>query len=600
MSSHTFRAEPTDLCDILEDICNGKIQLPEFQRSWVWDDDRIRDLLVSVARSFPVGAVMFLQTGGEAEFQTRLFEGTETASKKNVKPEKLVLDGQQRLTALTQALSLTSPVQIRTKKDKKIQRHYYFNIKKVLESPSELRDALVAVDENKRLRSDYGRKIELDLSTRELECQQLYFPCDQMMNPEIWMLAMHEYAKENIDSYIRFFKKILDPLKNYKLPVIEMLQTTPIEAVCQVFEKVNTGGVHLDVFDLLTATYAAQKHNLRDDWYGSNQSGGIKEQLAQNPLLNKVQATDFIQASTLVYTLERRNLATKDNKTSKSAPPVSTKRADVLKLPLEDWKKNLGGLKKGFTLAAQFLNMLSCYKSGELPYRTQMIPLAAILDRLGDHWREDKISKKLEQWFWCGAFGELYGSTTDTRIAHDYEQLTKWIDSDGPQPQTISDANFQDERFYTLRSKLSAAYKAISALVLRKGAQDWLWNDSIKDLGSDEVRIDAHHIFPKGWCEKHKISRESYESILNKTPISYRANRVIGGDAPSVYLSKLQKKTQWTKEDMDIRLESHALNPDLLRSDDYEAFIADRKTRLSKLISDAMGKPVNTSSENDT
>ena len=111
---NTFDSTKASLVDILKDITSGKIQLPDFQRGWVWDDDHIQDLLISVARSFPIGAVMLLENGGEARFQTRPVEGVEKQVGADKKPEKLILDGQQRLTTLTQAIALPGPVQTRT------------------------------------------------------------------------------------------------------------------------------------------------------------------------------------------------------------------------------------------------------------------------------------------------------------------------------------------------------------------------------------------------------------------------------------------------------------------------------------------------------
>ena len=122
------------LNDLLKEIKEGKIQLPDFQRGWVWDDDHIRDLLVSIARSFPIGAVMLLEAGGDVRFETRPVEGLEDKLPQGQEPEKLILDGQQRLTTLTQALSLDEPVHTRTAKGKKINRHYYFDISKAVVS----------------------------------------------------------------------------------------------------------------------------------------------------------------------------------------------------------------------------------------------------------------------------------------------------------------------------------------------------------------------------------------------------------------------------------------------------------------------------------
>ena len=83
----TFDSTKQALQTMLKDICDGKIQLPDFQRGWVWDDDHIRSLLVSVARSFPVGAVMLLETGGPVRFQTRPVEGLEATPAKDATPE---------------------------------------------------------------------------------------------------------------------------------------------------------------------------------------------------------------------------------------------------------------------------------------------------------------------------------------------------------------------------------------------------------------------------------------------------------------------------------------------------------------------------------
>src|SRR5205085_1835945 len=139
------------------------IQLPDFQRGWVWDDEHIRSLLVSIARSFPIGAVMLLETGGEARFQVRPLEGValpDTAS-----PERLILDGQQRLTSLTQVLKLAAPVTTQDEKKRDIRRYHYFDIEKAMSGPATLEEAIIAVGEDRVRRTNFGRDIVLDLST---------------------------------------------------------------------------------------------------------------------------------------------------------------------------------------------------------------------------------------------------------------------------------------------------------------------------------------------------------------------------------------------------------------------------------------------------
>lgn len=597
----TFDSTKNSLRDLLKEICDGKIQLPDFQRGWIWDDDHIRDLLVSIARSFPVGAVMLLRTGENTKFQTRPIEGLENTSAAETTPERLILDGQQRLTTLTQALALSSPVNTRTNQKKKIKRHYYFDIRKALDDPQSLDQAIIGVDADKKARANFGRDVILDLSTREHECEKLYFPCDQTMDYTEWGKSLYKIAQsEEYGLYMDFCSQVLDIFRHYQLPVIELHKETPKEAVCLVFEKVNTGGVPLSVFELLTASYAAEGYNLRDDWYGSSirNKESRHKRLAEDMLLSNIKAadfaTDFLQGIALLHTYELKQDDIKAGKRDKQVQPVSAKRAEILNLPLSAWKNWADKLENGFKLAEKFLKKESFYSHRELPYRTQVIPLAAVLTQLGETWLEPRIYNKLTQWFWCGVLGELYGSTIETRIANDYEELLEWFESEESIPRTISEANFQIDRLDTLRSRQSAAYKALNVLVLREGAQDWFWKEGIQKLDIDEVALDIHHIFPKSWCEKNGIHWKSYDSILNKTSLSYKANRKIGGNAPSIYLRKIQteEQVQLTDEQMNELLSSHAIDPTLLRSDDYENFIEDRRQKLSALITKAMGKPV--------
>ena len=593
---NTFDSTKASLNDLLREIKEGRIQLPDFQRGWVWDDDHIRDLLVSIARSFPIGAVMLLEAGGEVRFETRPIEGLEKKVPRGFIPEKLILDGQQRLTTLTQALALEEPVKTNTAKGKKIKRHYYFDIRKAVDSPHALDEAVIAVDEKRQMRSDFGRKLELDLSTTELECQQLHFPCNHIMSSDDWEATLHRVAPEQFTTYMAFRSQVLAPFRTYQLPVIQLKKETSKEAVCLVFEKVNTGGVKLSVFELITASYAAEGYNLRDDWLGSKvrRVESRRERLEQDPLLVGIEATEFLQAISLLYTYEMRQADLVAGKAGKQIRPVSAKRADVLQLPLEAWRKCADNLEAGFRNAARFLRKECFYSRRELPYSTQLVPLGAVLTHLRDRWLEPRIYDKLARWFWSGVLGELYGGAVETSMANDLDELLRWFEDDDAIPRTVRDANFQLERFDTLRSRLSAAYKAINVLVLREGSKDWFWKATIKELDADEIALDIHHIFPRDWCEKQGIGKERYDSILNKTPISYKANRKVGGEAPSSYLPRIQKEKQVQLDDnrMDELLASHALSPGLLRQDAFDAFLEDRRMQLGRLVEKATGKPI--------
>lgn len=593
----TFDSTKLPLKDLLKEIVSGKIQLPDFQRGWVWDDEHVRSLLVSLGRSFPVGAVMLLETGGEVRFQVRPVENVPPQGL--AAPEKLILDGQQRLTTLTQVLKLSGPVKTTTEKGKPVDRYYYIHIPTALAGPDRLDDALIATDGSRQIRSDFGRNIVLDLSTRELECQQLYFPCSEILEAMGWLQDLYQMNSAAVPQFFEFKSQVLDAFNDYQIPLIVLKKETSKEAVCLVFEKVNTGGVPLSVFELVTASYAADGYNLRDDWYGSElrNVSSRRQRLAVEPLLRGVENTDFLQAITMLHTLGKRKADLAAGKTGKQVSPVSAKRASVLELPLSAYLKWTDTVEQGFLRAAKFLRQECFTSQRDLPYRTQLAPLAAVLAVMGDNerWREPQIYQKLARWYWCGVLGELYGGAVESRMANDVEELLGWIEHAGDVPRTINDATFQIDRLSSLTSRLSAAYKGINVLVLREGAHDLFWKSQIRNLEADEVALDIHHIFPKDWCEKNGITRRLYDSIINKTPISYKANRMIGGSAPSVYLAALQSHPQVQLDDasMDKLLASHHMPVAPLREDDFITFYELRQKALLALIEKAMGKASN-------
>lgn len=183
-----------------------------------------------------------------------------------------------------------------------------------------------------------------------------------------------------------------------------------------------------------------------------------------------MQPTEFLQGLTLLHTWEKRQADLLSGKTGKQVTGVSAKREAVLSLPLvayQQWKTKLAD---GFWKAAKFLRQESFFSTNDIPYRTQLVPLAAVLALLGDDWLQPTTYDKLARWFWCGVLGELYGGAVETRMALDIQELMEWIKGSNQEPATIRDANFQPNRLETLRSRNSAAYKGISVLVQREGA----------------------------------------------------------------------------------------------------------------------------------
>lgn len=167
---------------------------------------------------------------------------------------------------------------------------------------------------------------------------------------------------------------------------------------------------------------------------------------------------------------------------------------------------------------------------------------------------------------------------TDFRLNDDW-QKTEAVGEDGADvPRTIQDAAFVESRLHSLRTRNAAAYKGIYSLLLANAARDWMEDKALDKVQYASLSTDIHHVFPKHWCGVHGIDDEHRESIVNKTAISARTNRTIGGSAPSAQLDGL--------------LESHLISSAALREDDFSTFFADRRERLCQLIETAMGKAV--------
>ncbi len=192
MPGSTFQTNPVDLHQLLSDCQKGTIQLPDFQRSWVWDEDRIKSLIASVSRAFPVGALMSLNTGGPVNFKPRPVEGA-PASAKHTTPLSLLLDGQQRMTSLYQVTLRGEVVKTVTPKNKRVDRWFYIDIRKALDETVDREEAIVGVPGDKIERTDFGRVVTRDLSTAEREYAELVYPVSQVFDWDRWQDGFDEH-----------------------------------------------------------------------------------------------------------------------------------------------------------------------------------------------------------------------------------------------------------------------------------------------------------------------------------------------------------------------------------------------------------------------
>ena len=608
---NTFSIDRPLLSEILTDIGTGRIQLPDFQRDWIWDDYRIRSLLASVSQAFPIGAVLTLAAGGRNFLKSRLIEGVDQVDDAEL-PNMLILDGQQRLTALFQSLKSEQGAYTLNAKGKPIPRYYYLDMEKCLNFGTDREEAILSCREDHRVQRERGETIAL--ASPKMEYENAMFPVNKIFDSDDWGDEYKDYWRKDPSKrklFNTFNREVIECFKQYNLPIIHLRENTPREAICLIFEKVNTRGVMLTVFELLTASFAIDNFQLREDWNKRS------KRLKKEPVLENLDSTDFLRALTLLSTNANPEIST-----------ANCARRDILRLTVKDYIRWADITEDGFIQAAKFLRDQKIFRAKDLPYQTQLIALAAILggvksafesayklleeapeEHIETATREELIKavnaqqdndQKISRWYWCGVFGEVYAGAANTQIANDFSEVTSWLrEATADLPSTVRDVNFLPNRLLEVQSRASAVYKGVYALLIPNKCLDFRTGVPIDEKIFFDYDIDIHHIFPKAWCENQNIESNVFNSIVNKTALSATTNRKIGGRAPSEYLQRIQEEAGIDNVKMDEILDSHLIFGEALREDDFEKFFDIREAALLGVIEKAMGKKIIRENEED-
>lgn len=574
-----FTTPSYDLNDLFARIDRGDIQLPDFQRAYAWDEDRIRSLLVTVLRGYPVGAFMALDTRNEAmRFRPRALAG---APDTGVNPGLLLLDGQQRLTTLYHCFRGDGYVDTTDFRSKKVSRKYYVDLRKAASEDIMPDEAVFAVNQHGDLRSHFAPDIEGAITSREAAVNECCIPVSALLSEEGTSM-LFELAAANDGAYrdavAAFNNRILRPLSGYTVPMIRLSRETARSGIGSIFAQVNSAGLQMDVFDLLTAVFASEDpdFHLADDW------AAAEKQLRVSPALDGIGRNEFLSAVSLLVSSEKGN--------------AGGQREDILQLSLAEYREASQTLVITFKEVAEFLAERCILSLAQVPYSEQIIPLAVILARLAK--RSGVLSKqdawnRLNQWFWSGVFGELYGSAAvRLRAGRDVDEVTPWVAGETEEvPKTVRDASFRESRLLSVGEN-DGVWHGLYALLMSRGAKDWRTGQPFNRRTFTDLQPGFFPIFPLGWCQRHGVSPVLANSVLNRTPMGKRTEVVLDGHSPERYLPRVQSKSIMEDAEFDSVLASHDLDPELLTSKTAYQFFADRRERFVGLVEYALDKAV--------
>ena len=543
-----FETEKKLLTFLLGKIQNHELALPDFQRSFVWDPNATRELVVSIIRSFPAGTLLQLERGDKI-FAPRAFE---EAPNLTGNPTHLILDGQQRLTSLYQAFSGTG------------SHRFFLNVSELLDGES--------IDEAVEV---YAVKRAKKWETTAQQGDDLMLPLSKILDFTEWrddILDIREDRGEEVKKLRKQLneieKEFVDPVKLYSFPVTTLSADTPVEAVCTIFETLNRTGVKLSVFELITARAFAHDVRLREMWDEARDSHPVLVDFDINPY----------------YVLQIIAINVKK----------SPQRFIVLGLDIPDivdhWNDAIEGLAQSLILLRDQCGVLT---GKWIPYETMLITMASawrsILVATGP--AVGAMQAKMKRWFWCSSFAQAYENSGNTVSERDVPRLRAWLEG-GDEPDVVSGFRFNSDRWRDITVRQRALYRATISLLMRSSPRDFHNAVPLSKPIIDGQAVDDHHVFPRSYLKT--IGNKAVDSVLNHTLIDRITNIKIGGRAPSAYLAEMETELG---SDLEAILTSHRLpakKDDPLWEDRFEDFLDWRLGELEAALQEVTGGEVGT------
>ncbi|HNQ34470.1 MAG TPA: DUF262 domain-containing protein [bacterium] len=545
---------------LLQMIHNQEMALPDFQRDFVWDPYATDELIESIIQNFPAGTLLRIKNGKELLFQPRAFEGAPVLSPQN-QPSYLILDGQQRLTSLYQAFYGCG------------EHRYYLNLQK-------LEQGLALEDCAFYMRTKDG---EAMYGSLEQQARELVFPMQNLFGVSGGFSAWQNEvlrACSGDKSYIlnlqeklsKIHDQWIQPVEEYRFPMVTLNEETSAPAVCMIFETLNRTGIKLGVFDLLTARFWPKDFNMRMKWDEAKDAHSMIEEYKIDPYY-LLQIIAMLEPGL--------------DKEGKAKVP-SIKRGEILNMKVEQarrgWDAAVMGLKNALLMLRDDCGILD---SSLIPYNTIIVPMSAILatqtNVKGPEWGANRI--KIQKWFWCSVFGQHYENAPNSQAEKDFGELKQWLNGGVP-PESVRNFNF-DIDLRQVGPRQRAVYKGVMALILKNGAMDFYKRGKITSqlLADKKNPVDDHHIFPRAFCDTNNMPVSLRDCILNRTYIDRETNHSLNKRKPSDYFREIRDKQG--KAEVDDLFKSHAMpigDTSPVLSDNFNAFLEFRHKAISEMV----------------
>jgi hypothetical protein len=563
-----MKAQDRIVKDWLSMIRRRQLGLPRFQRYEAWTPPIISDFWTSLMRGLPVGVSLILEVSAEPPFKYRFISGA-PATGERIK--ELLLDGQQRLTALWRVLT-----------DGYEDRTYLVGVE--TEEGSEF-DLLTF---NAR---QHGNRLFVEGEARFMRKGKQRFPLwvDEpaeclkrgklplrILNPDdgagyqAWCKSAAQGDPATEIKLITIVSELRNRVENFNIPYLYLPSDTEKSVVIDVFIKLNTSYAKLTVFDIIVAQ--------------------VEEEVdaSLHDLLNALRAdVPEIDAYTDADRYALSVAALLQDRLPNEQGYLSLNLAQVVK----DWPRIINGTRE----LVELLEGDRLYDSSRLPTEPMIAALAALLaDTPADPDARGNLRVLLRKYMWRAFFTARYDRAVATRIFPDYRQLRKVIDGTAsestvpifdalefplPTADDLKQAGWPKKRDRLARAILLSSFSG--------GAIDFA--DASQISRKNIITREYHHLYPVALLEEKGLSEKEIYIALNCALITWKTNRKISRKEPIAYLLEHAEASSLGEKEIRRRLGSHSVDYEAMRNGDYEQFLDNRAKSISAIMTELCG-----------
>lgn len=586
MGKELYDNIPSKVGDLLNDVRNGRIGLPDLQRPFVWKDSKVRELLDSMMKGYPIGYIMLWSSPDDYENTSHI--GTNDKIYKC--PDDLVIDGQQRLTALLAAMYGVS-IKDKNYEDRRIRISF---------NPLTREFAVwtPAYERNPEWVSDISTVFEADQEHTISRFRKAYIKTvnegREKNNESLLTEDDEDVVETNINDLLN--------LRIYSLPTLKINAKANEEDVADIFVRVNSGGQNLtekNFIETLIAVYDNEVHEKIDKFCAEsripNKGTSYNQILEVDPshLIRMAIGVGFKRARLrYAYMLLRG----KNLKTGEITQDVRQENLRIFKESLDE-VTNLNNWHA-------FMNIFATagYLKGSFVASTNAVVFSYVLYLIGKcdyNVPSLELQKIIRKWIFMSTITLFYTGSAETEVEKQFADLrdVKTADEFVRYLDSVISNKFTDDYFtYSLPTELnsssatSPAWYGYIAAINVLGTPMLFSTTQLSyylNLGTNGNKnsVDKHHIFPKNYLEKIGFdSDRDRNQIANFTYLDYQTNIDISDAPPMEYVKRF--RTKLGEDSYKLSCEQNAL-PENFENMPYQEFLNQRRLLMAQIVKKA-------------